>query len=212
MGNGWGVLLWGGVRKTEGSLSLECPKRTSKAFPPTPPSHSPASLAGWLGSRQAAHAPAPCPSCPESLGHLPPPPPQTLPEPHPCNSRQYTQHWLKQPNQDFIGNLKEMPSVVFPKIHFFFQIKLAENYNSRSFHLVQKTLPQTVLSTSACHRNMWDNLKCLFSIIQVMVNPPEKTEMEATEALPQGTHRQVREQRGGHKQRVWWSTAEVHVV
>lgn len=50
-----------------------------------------------------------------------------------------------------------------------------------------KTLPQRVLSSNACYRNVQDNYKCLSGINPAIANPPEKTEMELTKALPSGS-------------------------
>lgn len=65
-----------------------------------------------------------------------------------------------------------MPLAVFPKIHSF-QITLSENYNSKEFypHMFAIVISRTIN-------------KCLFGIIQVVVNSAEKTEMQPTEALP----------------------------
>lgn len=133
------VLLRGGVRKTEGSLSLECPEGTSAAFPPHYcPSES--CRPAWL-------SPPPSPCCPG--GWYLPGRPLRHPEPRP---QALLSAW---PQASKLRLLRKCEGHAFGGIsqNTFFSDKTCENHNFKSFSLVQKTLPKRVLSTNVCHRN-----------------------------------------------------------
>lgn len=146
-----------------------------------------------------------------ALGRLPMPLPAPLPTPQlPWESGTCFRHPLKhsrtppahfqalnsaQARNSKLGLLRKCEGDAFGDISQNSLKKKSQNLQLPKFPFDTKDSGLKSSVHQACHRNVCCDCKCLFGVIRVVVNPPEKRRRGPPEALAPRAHRQVRGRR-----------------